>query len=285
MPVDFRIPQKTIRTDDRTLLKQTDGDTVDIHEPVRMVSVDTPEKAAYAGAPATAQPKLNLCRQRLESGFFPEVPDDMTAYLVAKLDASAAQRHIAAADKASAQLKDALDTRLVRPNGTKRKLAVLPTGSFLDENARLLAYIAPWYERNELPPKEDPRRETFNLQQVRTGWGEFFPIYPSLPSNDDMDRAIEAAKLAWEAPLGARAEFGENLLLAYEYRACIKLASTGNGATPPKLTADAFRRYCVDLRDLNLRGRFDWADVPGWARLWVWPEDLERAKEDLGFTE
>jgi endonuclease YncB( thermonuclease family) len=284
--VDFRVRRRTtIRTDDRALLSQTDGDTVTIAEPVRMVSVDTPEKSTYAGSPVLAQPKLDRCRQRLEAGFFPDVPDSLATYLTTRLSSDAAKRHIDAANRASAELADALIVRLALPVGEKRrKLAVMPTGEFLDENARLLAYLAPWYAKDELPPKDDPRRETFNLQQVRTGWGAFFPIYPSLPGNDDMNRAIEHARIAWEAPFGAREEFGEDLLLAYEYRACIKLAGQARAPDPAKLTNSAFRRLCVDLRDLTLRGRFDWADVPGWARLWIWPEDLPQARIDLGLA-
>lgn len=280
--VDFHIARNTIRTDDRTLLKVGDGDTVDVQQPVRMVSLDTPEKSGYAGSPAISQPKLDRCRERLEHGFFPDIPATLTEYLVAKLTPDAAKRHIDAANRASEELRSAVTERLAKPDGTQRKLAVLPTGAFLDENARLLAYLAPWYSKAELPPKDDPRRETFNLQQIRTGWGAFFPIYPSLPGNDDMNRTIEAARIAWEAPLGARDEFGEDLLLAYEYRACIKLAADPQTADPAKLTEEAFRRHCVDLRDLNLRGRFDWSDVPGWARLWIWEEDLEQAGADLG---
>ena len=283
--VDYHVRRTTIRTDDRTLLRQSDGDTVVIDEPVRMVSVDTPEKSGYAGSPAVAQPKLDRCRQRLEAGLFPQVPDLMAAYLVAKLDPDGARRHIEAANRASAELVAALDLRLAMPGGGRRRLAVMPTGAFLDENARLLAYLAPWYAKAELPPKDDPRRETFNLQQIRTGWGAFFPVYPSLPGNDDMNRAIAAARAAWDAPMGARAEFGEDLLLAYEYRMCIKLGGSPKEPDFPALVAAAFRRHCVDLRDLTLRGRFDWADVPGWARLWVWPEDLEQARADLGLRD
>lgn len=45
----------------------SDGDTPKIEQPIRMVSIDTPEKSGYAGKPPTAQPKLDRCRQRLES--------------------------------------------------------------------------------------------------------------------------------------------------------------------------------------------------------------------------
>ena len=283
--VDFHVRRTTIRTDDRTLLRQSDGDTVTIDEPVRMVSVDTPEKSGYAGSPAIAQPKLDRCRQRIESGMFPAIPDAMAAHLISRLDSDAARRHIDAANRASAELAAALDLRLALADGGRRRLAVMPTGAFLDENARLLAYLAPWYSKAELPARDDPRRETFNLQQIRTGWGAFFPVYPSLPGNDDMNRAIAAARTAWEMPLGARAEFGEDLLLAYEYRLCVKLGGSPKEPDFAALTAAAFRRHCVDLRDLSLRGRFDWADVPGWARLWIWPEDLDRARADLGLRD
>ena len=118
---------------------------------------------------------------------------------------------------------------------------------------------------------------------VETGWAAFFPIYPSLPNNDDMNRAIEAAEQAWEDKLG-HWTLGEDLLLAYEYRACIKLAGPtgvarkeGNDnrnfytvadldaqraslladgweiseSTAADLASNAFQRICVDLRDLS----------------------------------
>jgi hypothetical protein len=158
----------------------------------------------------------------------------------------------------------------------------MPTGAFLDEEARLLAYLAPWYAKAELPPRGDPRRETFNLQQVRTGWAAFFPIYPSLPNDVDMNMAIEAARTAWETPLGARDAFGADLLPGYEFRMCIKLGGQPKEPDAAALTAAAFRRLCVDLRDMRMRGRFGWEDVPEWARLWIWPEDREEAVERLG---
>ena len=153
---------------------------------------------------------------------------------------------------------------------------------FPEKEARLLAYLAPWYTKAELPPRDDPRRETFNLGQIRSGWGAFFPIYPSLPRDADMNMAIEAARTAWETPLGARAEFGEDVMPGYEYRMCIKLGGQPKEPDAKALTDAAFRRLCVDLRDMRMRGRFDWADVPEWARLWIWQEDREEAVERLG---
>ena len=282
--VDFDLRPVTIRTDDRTLLAQGDGDTVTIDQPVRMVSVDTPEKSRYAGSPAISQPKLDRCRERLEAGFFPEVPDAMAGYLAARITPDAAARHIGAANRAGEELGAALTERLALPgeDTKRRRLAVMPTGAFLDEDARLLAYLAPWYTKAELPPRDDPRRETFNLGQIRSGWGAFFPIYPSLPRDVDMNMAIAAARTAWDTPLGARAEFGEDVMPGYEYRMCIKLGGQPTAPDAKALTDAAFRRLCVDLRDMRMRGRFDWADVPEWARLWIWQEDREEAVERLG---
>ena len=54
----------------RQLARTSDSDTPVIDQPVRMVSVDTPEKQHYAGLPPTAQAKLDRCRQRLQDGTY-----------------------------------------------------------------------------------------------------------------------------------------------------------------------------------------------------------------------
>ena len=108
------------------LLRASDGDTLVVEQPVRMVSCDTPEKAQYAGAPATAQPKLDRCKQRLTNGFYDALPLELRNYLIGKLDPDAAERHIAAAVDASAHFDGIVATRLSRPDGRQRKVAVLP---------------------------------------------------------------------------------------------------------------------------------------------------------------
>jgi hypothetical protein len=57
------------------------------------------------------------------------------------------------------------------------------------------------------------------------------------------------------------AEFGQDLLLGYEYRACIKLATIED---PAEAVDQAFQRVCVDLTTLAEVGRFDYH--PGLAR-------------------
>lgn len=166
------------------LFSVSDGDTPSILQPVRMVSTDTPEKKHYAGRAEVAQPKLDSCRQRLLGGFYPNVPDGLRSYLVDRLDAGAAARHIAAGEAASVQFDLLLKDRLARPDGTQRRVATIPTGEVIDRYGRMLAYLAPWFtggRADPLPPKNDPARRTFNLDMVAAGWAAQFMVFPSLP--------------------------------------------------------------------------------------------------------
>jgi endonuclease YncB( thermonuclease family) len=72
--VAFDFPRTLRDARPHTLSRICDGDTPVIDQPVRMVSVDTPEKAEYAGLPPTAQAKLDLCRQRLQDGTYQDFP-------------------------------------------------------------------------------------------------------------------------------------------------------------------------------------------------------------------
>ena len=283
--VAFKFTRMTRPAKERKFLRVIDGDSPVVEQSIRMVSCDTPEKARYAGKPETAQPKLDLCRERLENGFYDDIPEALRNYFIDKLTPDAAQRHIFAADDATKVLENLTAERLTRTDGKQRKMATIPTGELIDRYGRLLAYISPWYantEKDPLPPKSDPRRDTFNLNTIENGWAAFFPIYPSLPGNKDFNRAILAAETAWLEKRGAWAKYGENLLLAYEYRACIKLAKAENA---DEGINSAFQRVCVDLRSLKIVGKYGFYDVPPCYRLWVWLDDLEEAKESLNLTE
>lgn len=280
--VNFDFKRTTRSPSGRRLLRTSDGDTPVIEQPIRMVSCDTPEKAGYAGGPAKSQPKLNKCKERLESNYYPEIPDELKSYLISKITLDAAERHIESANDASKEFDSLLSRRLTKEDGKIRKTAVIPTGQLIDVYGRLLAYIAPWYESgpdDPLPPRDDPRRKTFNLNMIELGWAAFFPIYPSLPRNDDFNIAIKVAEKAWDEKLGAWSSYGEDLLLAYEYRMCIKL---GTAESSEKGMKNAFQRICIDLRNLKIMGKFGFYDVPPCYRLWVWEEDLDLAKLDLG---
>ncbi|UVS69852.1 thermonuclease family protein [Nitrososphaera viennensis] len=268
------------------MYRVSDGDTPVVEQPVRMVSCDTPEKAGYAGKPETSQPKLEKCRQRLVGEYYNgHLAAGLRDYLASRITPDAAQRHIGAGYDASREFERMLEERLALPDGKRRKTAVIPTGEIIDRYGRMLAYISPWFagekEGDPLPPKDDPRRKTFNLEMVETGWAASFPIYPSLPGNDDMNRLIAGAEDAWNGKKGMWAQYGKDLLLAYEYRMCIKLA---NAASPEEGVKEAFQRHCVDLAALKIVGKYDFYKVPPPYRLWVWEGDLEKARADLGLT-
>lgn len=263
------------------LLRASDGDTLVVEQPIRMVSCDTPEKSPYAGGPAIAQPKLNLCRQRLQNGFYGALPVDLRNYLIGKLGPDAAERHISAAVDASAHFDELTDQRLTRPGGERRRVAVLPSGEIIDTYGRMLAYIAPWYNgppNDPIPPFGSPERNTFNLNMIADGWAAFFPIYPSLPKLRDMQLAVTAAEQAWDQKLGAWQFYGEDLLLGYEYRMCIKLAAAANANDG---MSEAFQRICIDLRTLQIVGKHGFPAVPPSVRLWVWEADLPEARAVL----
>jgi endonuclease YncB( thermonuclease family) len=266
------------------LIRAVDGDTPNVEQPLRLVSCDTPEKAQYAGGPDVSQPKLDACKQRLQSGFYSGLQKPLRNYLIKKLTSDAAANHISGGLQATTVFEQLIATRLTRPNGTQRRIGVIPTGEIIDRYARMLAYIVPWFANtpaDPLPPKASPERLTFNLNMIENGWAAFFPIYRSLPADDDMNLAITAAEAAWNAKRGVWKTFGKHFLLGYEYRMCIKLALA---KTAPKGIADAFQRACVDLRTLKVVGKFGFADVPPPYRLWVWQEDLQEAISALGLT-
>jgi endonuclease YncB( thermonuclease family) len=266
---------------DARLSRTVDGDTVDVVQPVRMVSIDTPEKAEYAGSPPVAQAKLDRCRQRLLDGTYEALPEPLRRYLIERITPDAAQRHIAASVRAAEEFAKMRRARLEAvPEGQQPKIGVIVTGEVIDENGRLLAYIAPWL-KPPLPHRDDPRRKTFNLEMVEAGWAALFPIYPSLPTDDDFNRALFAAERAWTQKRGAWNEFGSDLLLGYEYRACIKLGAADNPASPIPPAArisEAFRRICVDVRYRTIYGRYGYHHIDPPHRLWIWPEHLHEAR-------
>jgi endonuclease YncB( thermonuclease family) len=270
----------------RNLLQISDGDTPVIQQPIRMVSCDTPEKAGYAGKPEKSQPKLDLCRSRLESGFYSDIPEPLGDYLISRLIPDAAERHIDAGNSATLVFSTTIEERLTRPDGSKRKAGIIPSGEIVDRYGRLLAYLAPWYTNTEsdpLPPVDSPKRHTFNLNMIESGWAAFFPIYPSLPRRkEDWLLAVAAAESAWNGKKGIWEEHGEEVLLGYEYRLCIKL---GEADSAEKGMSSAFQRHCVDIRDSRLHGKFGFWQIPPCYRLWVWDDDLKTAKKDLKLVE
>ncbi|MEV0149964.1 MULTISPECIES: thermonuclease family protein [unclassified Nonomuraea] len=271
---------------DYRFLKVTDGDTPAIEMSIRMVSIDTPE-SEYGGSPPTAQATLERAKARLQDSAYDALPQDLRDYLIARITPDAAQRHLTAGKLAAEAHKTMVTTRLARPDGSQRKMAVIATGELVEKNGRLLAYTAPWFSRtpsDPLPPRDHPDRRTFNLDMVALGWAATFIIYPSIPRTADLNLLLEEAEQAWQQQRGAWAQFGPDLLLGYEYRTCIKLG-TRHLDDPAETIASAFQRVCVDLRTLTEVGLYGYHQVPPAQRLWIWATDLEQARKDLSLPE
>ncbi|MEV6158472.1 hypothetical protein AB0L53_49905 [Nonomuraea sp. NPDC052129] len=273
--------------DEELLLAIIDGDTVDIRATVRMVSIDTPEKEHVAGPPVTAQATLDRCRTRLMDGTYDALPQDLRDYLIGRITPDAAARHIAAGNRATAELQALKQRRLTRPDGTERKARVIATGELIEDNGRILGYLTPWFAgsaADPLPPPSDPDRRTMNLDMVASGWAAMFLIYPSIPRDADLALLLDAADTAWTGKLGAWAEFGHDLLLGYEYRACIKLG-VKNLIDPAKTIDKAYRRVCIDLQNLQNVGLYGYHQVPPQHRLWIWQDQIQQASHALGLPQ
>lgn len=253
-----------------------------------MVSIDTAE-SKIGGAPATAQRTLDRCRMRLAAGDFDEIDEPLRTHLRDRLTADAAQRHLNAGARAAKEFERMRSQRLeFNPDTGQAKVGVIVTGEVIEENGRLLGYVTPWL-KPPLPPRDDPRRRTFNLELIETGWAVFFPIYPSLPRDGDLNLALQAAEKAWQHKLGAWQEFGEDVLLGYEYRACLKLGAADPDDEPPVASATrvagAFRRVCVDIRTREILGLYGYHRIAPPYRLWIWKQDLAEARETLNLRD
>ena len=270
---------------DYTFLSVTDGDTPNIAMAIRMVSIDTPE-THYGGGVTSAQAALDRTKTRLVDGTYDALPQGLRDYLISRLTADAAHRHMTAGQLAAEAHTTMVNTRLTRPDGSRRKLAVITTGELVESHGRLLAYTAPWFAGtadDPLPPRDDPNRRTFNLDMVALGWAALFLIYPSIPPSWDLNLLLNEADAAWTQQRGAWAHSGPDLLLGYEYRACIKLG-TPQLQDPAKAISEAYQRVCVDLRTKTEVGLYGYHDVPPQHRLWIWEKDLQQARKDLALT-
>ncbi len=270
-----------------------DGDTMRLNLPFRLVSVDTPEKSNVGGKAPIAQKRLAAAlevladleaRRKLPSGF--------TAYFEPRVADGGAQQHYAAAEDATAKLREMRDKHVKAIDGRGGQLAVIPAGEVVDGNGRMLAYVAPYLtkaEREKLGIRSK-KRQTFNLRLVAEGWAACFPIWPSFPSRrTDFAAFLDAAGAAYRGRKGSWAKGGRaSLLTGYEFRALIKigrLALAPASAGPPPSDKDYlshFARHCLDRRGMD-HGRFGFFQVPHGGRLWAWtPRDAKALTAWIG---
>ena len=168
----------------------TDGDSIKIEMPVRMLSVDTPEKSVTKSSQG-----LSKCAMRtlmgpladwIESGKSP-VQDVLAQHLVPRLRrADVAETHWTQGKSASAAHEAIVKKRLTKANGKKRSMFVRVADERFDRYGRLLAYLAPNYNAVERKTMSRRERATFNFSFLASGWSASLIIYPSIPGEKDL---------------------------------------------------------------------------------------------------
>jgi len=284
MPAGDNLPAR----DSRALVDISDGDTPNIRMPIRMLSVDTPEVTARSdGRAAEIDAQFVQLAEWIGQGRAP-ISEPLAAVLGPKLaTGKGGTLQFQQGSAASAFAKQNAETRLTRPNGTRRNLFVRTADSPFDNNHRLLAYVAPDFSATERKTMSRKQRSTFNLDLVEHGWAAPFVIYPSIPGEQDLPLLVDAAAKARGGGLGIWAD--ADTLLAYEYRAMEKLFRVTkkivDGVSLDAGEARSWReRYCVDMRSRRLHGPEGYAGVPPEYRLWIWPQDVSEAVSRLNLV-
>ena len=259
----------------------TDGDTPNIRTPVRMLSIDTPERTAQseAGAERVDREFADL-GQWISEGRAP-VGAALAEHVLPRL-AGGGSRQFAQAREASAELTRVTDERLRRADGSRRNLFIRLADERIDRYGRLLAYIAPDYSAAERAAMSRQERRTFNLDMLSSGWAAPFVIHPSIPGEADLPLLIETAEQAIEA---RRGQWADDLsLLGYEYRMAERLHEITRDIVEGRQVSAQRRfswreRYCADMRDRALYLPEDYIRVPPAYRLFLWPD---RVREAIG---
>lgn len=203
-------------------------------------------------------------------------------YILPKLETVAAGSvQFEKGQAASAFYKAKIEERLTRPDSTrKRTLFVRSADDPFDNFGRLLAYVAPCYSKAERESMTCAARATFNLDLIDSGWAAPFVLFPSIPGELDLPLFLEHAV---DAVDHARGRYANPVSLpGYEYRMCEKLhriaKRIANGDSLSRPEQLAWRsRYCADMRSRELRGPEDYMSIPIAYRLWIWPDDVQRA--------
>jgi endonuclease YncB( thermonuclease family) len=262
-------------------LRTTDGDTPYISVSIRMLSIDAPE-VHYPGSahPSRQDDALAQLGAWLKEGKAP-VDDGLAEYLYPRLTmvrAGTLQEH--QGEQATAMFQQMLEHMLTKPGGGRRRLFVSTADLPFDQYGRLLAYIAPYYDKAERETLNEWERATFNLLMIKAGWAAPFPIYPSIPKHRDLVMLHDAAKEAFTSKRGIWAE--SQVLLGYEFRMVVKLYEVTRKLVAGETLSSAQReswveRYCADMTTHEIFYPQDYYRVAPYDRLFIWPADVNEA--------
>jgi endonuclease YncB( thermonuclease family) len=263
-------------------LRATDGDTTYVSMSIRMLSIDTPE-VHYPGnqKPSKQDEKLAQLAEWIKEGKAPINGGLAEHLLLPKLaTGTAGTLQEEQGKRATAKYEELLEEKLTRPSGSKRSVYLRAADEHFDQYGRLLAYIAPYYNSEEMASMSRKERATFNLLMVDSGWAASFPIYPSIPGYDDLVLLREAARDAYHQKRGMWAD--PMTLTGYEFRMCVKLHGITEKLVEGKTLSSKERsawitRYCVDMTTREIFQPQDYYRVAPYDRIFIWPEDVAEA--------
>jgi endonuclease YncB( thermonuclease family) len=276
----------SIRT--KRFLDSTDGDSVDIRMPIRMLSIDAPEKGVTKTRDGLSGDDMRTLMDPLadwlESGGSPVDPR-LVAHLLPRLRRpDMAEIHWQQGRDAGDAHRAIIDTRLARPGGGTRDLFVRVADERFERYGRLLAYIAPSYSREERETLPWRETVTFNFDFMASGWGAPLIIYPSIPNERDLPRVQAEARAAVEE---GRGQWADPLALTgYEYRMVegltllLKKVRAGEALTDRDRTG-WISRYCADMSTALLYPPQLYFMVAPWNRLFAWHDTIAEAAARL----
>jgi len=262
----------------KSLLKTSDGDTPHVSTSIRMLSIDTPELTHSASG---YNRKMVQLAKWIESGVAP-IHDALGEYLYPKLitnKAGTLQKKQGKKAKAyfDALLKEKLEDR---ENRKKRNIYLRASNEHFDKYGRILAYISPYYTKEELESLSRKERATFNLLMIESGWAASFPIYPSIPQYVDLVMFQQLAKEAYEGKLGAWKDNAS--LTGYEFRMCKKLYDVTKVMVAGEEVSSYRKRswidrYCVDMTSKEIFYPQEYYKVLPYNRIFIWAKDVSEA--------
>ena len=266
----------------KSLIDVSDGDTPNIRMPIRMLFIDTPEITARSDArAATIDSNFTTLAEWVRAGIVP-ISKRFADYILPKLaSGNAGTLQFTQGKQASKFHKDIIEERLSKPNSdNKRSLFVRVAEPPFDGYGRLLAYVSPSYTRTERQNMPRHERATFNLNLVESGWAAPFILFPNIPGELDLPLFLEAAVQAKEQKKG---QYQDALSLpGYEYRMCEKLYTltkkiVEGESVSPRQRLSWRSRYCADMRSREIFDPESYFEIPEPYRLWIWPDDIQRA--------
>lgn len=210
------------------LLEITDANTLEVKLNIRLFAIDSPEIHYPEGRDVSLLDPVLEGLPKLAA--WKGLPEELREYLLPKLEKAGTHQRmwgVKAMEAFEGMVNEALTVE-----GKKRRRPLFyafPPKPF-DRNGRILAYIGPYVPKEERTGAPPP--ESFNLRMVAEGWAAPYLHMENLPKEEDLAPAKMAFANAYYKKLGIWSE-DRTPLLAYEFRALVRMANGGEGFTHP----------------------------------------------------